>query len=867
MKKTLKYALLAGLLGLSTSAMAENVKLFSFQVPDTCVGKTTNFSLSAHDGLNVQVDWGKGELTAPVAIGDYDIAPWTDTEISGTVEGTVVTVYGDSISHLFRVLLNCASAAPVKKTGISFGDLSELTYLSIGYNNLKKLDITKLPKLVTLDAPDNQLETLVLVADSKKDKLESLTTLNVSNNYNVGTGLLNENGGNNQLLGTDWSVCPNLITLNVCGNLYSELGWFDTFDISGNTKLVTLNVNCCGLPSLDVTAQTALKTFNGQWNGFTGEFDLSKMVANGATVFIGHNTISSIKLPDTSTQKMTRVNIINNNFTFATLPAPGMTKAANNYIVSPQNDMQATLNADNVLDLSAQAKFGEVATVFTPTAKDAEGKALVLSKEGDDANYTEADGILTFKVPVSDLVVSMTNSTFSSLTLKTLPSTSLSLIPDAFSFEVAEAGQEFYSWYEMSVYVDEQSEYLVDMGDGNFAPADVQYDTWSDAYYFQLTGATKGTKVSVKGDAANINRIDYSASNYSDNPVKVASVDLSKLVNLKQLSLGNGEISSIDLSNNQKLTNVSLASQKLTSFDQALPELAKLNLSNANSNEVVSYGANAISTFDFDKYPALTDLDLSFTGYQMDWSKAGNLTNISMNGNGLTSADFSACPEVKYIYLRWNKLSVLDLSPVTTEVQCYAIDNNIAEIKLPEQKVGNLYIKGNKLNFATLPALDNVGAYTNYAPQQAMAVEVVDKTVDLSSQAKVGDVETVFAWTSLVEAPADEPAAQAEEGEEPAAPAKVAAEFTGYTVENGVFTFTESAEGAVCSMTNTAYPALTLTTVAVNVEVPQDAVSELAASSAAPVYYNLQGVRVANPTSGLYIRVANGKASKVLISK
>ena len=33
----------------------------------------------------------------------------------------------------------------------------------------------------------------------------------------------------------------------------------------------------------------------------------------------------------------------------------------------------------------------------------------------------------------------------------------------------------------------------------------------------------------------------------------------------------------------------------------------------------------------------------------------------------------------------------------------------------------------------------------------------------------------------------------------------------------------------------------------------------------APVYYNLQGVRVANPANGLYIKVVGEKASKVLV--
>ncbi|MDE5551808.1 MAG: starch-binding protein [Muribaculaceae bacterium] len=35
----------------------------------------------------------------------------------------------------------------------------------------------------------------------------------------------------------------------------------------------------------------------------------------------------------------------------------------------------------------------------------------------------------------------------------------------------------------------------------------------------------------------------------------------------------------------------------------------------------------------------------------------------------------------------------------------------------------------------------------------------------------------------------------------------------------------------------------------------------------APVYFNLQGVKVAEPTNGIYVKVANGKATKVVINK
>jgi hypothetical protein len=42
-------------------------------------------------------------------------------------------------------------------------------------------------------------------------------------------------------------------------------------------------------------------------------------------------------------------------------------------------------------------------------------------------------------------------------------------------------------------------------------------------------------------------------------------------------------------------------------------------------------------------------------------------------------------------------------------------------------------------------------------------------------------------------------------------------------------------------------------------------VSTIAAENAAPVYYNLQGVRVANPEKGLFIQVSGNKAVKVAL--
>lgn len=99
-------------------------------------------------------------------------------------------------------------------------------------------------------------------------------------------------------------------------------------------------------------------------------------------------------------------------------------------------------------------------------------------------------------------------------------------------------------------------------------------------------------------------------------------------------------------------------------------------------------------------------------------------------------------------------------------------------------------------------------------------------------------------------------------------------EFTGskasssyFTADNGTFsgtTWTPTEETSQVIFTCTANAQIGTITVAYNVKSGVDPI--IAEEIDAPVeYYNLQGVKVANPESGLYIRVQGNKATKVLI--
>ena len=49
------------------------------------------------------------------------------------------------------------------------------------------------------------------------------------------------------------------------------------------------------------------------------------------------------------------------------------------------------------------------------------------------------------------------------------------------------------------------------------------------------------------------------------------------------------------------------------------------------------------------------------------------------------------------------------------------------------------------------------------------------------------------------------------------------------------------------------------------VEVTEDAVEEIGVDNGEATYFTLQGVKVMEPANGLYIKVVNGKANKVIV--
>lgn len=838
------------------SASAESVALFSFTVSREAEGTDYTIELSSPSGLQVQVDWGDGELSAPVSLGDYDVT-WNITPVTGKIAGPKITVYGEDPAALnyLELTYKPAYGEDAKVKTIDVSKLTGIVELTLSSNAISSLDISGCSKLQKLNVNNNALTSLTLPAS------DVLTTVDAGNTVNTTEGTVTQ--GTNQVLGTDWSKCPNLGTLNLNGNDYDNYsGWWpDELDISKNTKLTTLQLNCCNLPELDVTACTLLKTFNAQWNKLTtidlSKLDMATIGDNKLSTFLTHNNLSEIKLPNTSTNRLLRLNIANNAFTFATLPPATCVKTATNFVYSPQADIINTLDGHNTVDLSSLATVGETASVFTWTAiLDGATEPTTLSEAAYQYTQT-APGVFRFDVPVKDLKGQITNEVYSKLTLNTTTATSVGLLGEILSFDVTY--KEGANTINIGLIPTEPQNVYVDWGDGVFAGPyalevmgydytpdgiDVVIDGWDE-----ICPEVKGNKIVVKGNPETIQTVQirsgYTWGSTDANMAQITAIDLSKVTNLVKLSLDNNALTSIDLSKNTKLKKVSLVANKFTAFDAALPELTNLNISNEQSLGKLSFGANKIETLDYTKFPELIELTANACGLKPDFAKATKLEDVSLMANGYTEfAPVSAT--INRLSLNYNDIASFDGTGLTAaSVNVFVGYNKLGAqpIKLPAG-ANNVNIANNKFTFATLPALDAVQGTLTYNNQADMEVEANNGVVDLASQATAGGKETVYAWADG-------------EGN--------AIADNDFTAAAGVFTFNKDFTDAVCTMTNEAFPNLTLKTVKLNITAAS-AVNEIDADDNAPVeFFNLQGVKVSNPENGVYIRRQGSKAEKVIL--
>lgn len=408
-----------------------------------------------------------------------------------------------------------------------------------------------------------------------------------------------------------------------------------------------------------------------------------------------------------------------------------------------------------MVDLSSEVTFKGKNTKFT--WKTESGNVM---EEGVD--YSIENGITTFlKVQEEKVYAELTNEAYPDLTLTTtLVETSEK--PEfvlANLVSTAEVGSEV----RMILAAKTPKAVYVDFGDGKLTEC--------------ILGSGNTTLTSQLGANKNITIYGYDES-YCDftvlsmSNVALEKADISKLKDLTTLTLANAGLTEIDLSNNTLLGFLTLSDCNLEQID-----LSKLtNLTNVSLNN------NKLSAIDLSNNTKLATLQLSGNNFEtLVLPELPALFQLSISDNKLKTLDVTNCPILRELYCDGNNLSSLDMSGQAG-------------------KFNMVYVGDNNFKFSTLPVFDihNPMNY-KYTPQKDVEITVDGGKVDLSSEYMVAENPTVYTWTT-------ESGATLVEG-------------TDYTIDNGVTTFMKNFDEKVyCSMTNAAYPELTLKTIGVKPE-------------------------------------------------
>jgi hypothetical protein len=396
----------------------------------------------------------------------------------------------------------------------------------------------------------------------------------------------------------------------------------------------------------------------------------------------------------------------------------------------------------------------------------------------------------------------------------------------------------------------------VDWGNGTLDSKDAAgaYDGWDNALEF--TGTPSGT-VKIYGEGIiYFQAFTKYAADASEITDGITAVNLDGAATITELDLHQNNLATVDLSKLTALTTLNIGVNDFATIDlSANTELTKLDMSDGKNN-------GKVTSVDLSKNTKLTNIVLSGNKLTtLDLSKNTVAKTITVLNNQLTEVTLGANTATKHtIQFGGNKLAAIDLSQFTDVTGAYLRlrDNIFAEataIKLPEgQKVKQLWVDGNAFTLSQLYAAKNLATQTfTYATTQAQApyelpVKIdVNGTVDLSSQATLGETATTFVWKN--------------------AEGTALVEGTDYNLMSpGVFMFTTAQEAIHCEMTNTELNAFTAEkpyiTTTMEVKVSGSGISTIAAENAKKgEWYNLNGQRVSAPQKGLFIQ--NGR--KVVI--
>lgn len=560
---------------------------------------------------------------------------------------------------------------------------------------------------------------------------------------------------------SDYIIKNYLDKINLSGNKFS------TFILGGKYTEVDLSRNVL----TSVTGLGGSQVIVNLADNQLADVDLSDCAALESLDLSG-NQLTAIDL--TGATALKTLNVANNKLVLGNFPADG---AVENYIYAPQAKYVVPAKAP-MIDLSellypalgSQTVFTWISeTTGQPVAEDA-----VRFKKGvtyfEDASlgmvycsvsnpayseFTGADAYVTTTVEVTEMPTTVCAS---------------------FVTAATQTGTLVMTGIENGTTV-----YIDWTGDGDM----VQY-ILADSYKLFPVSTKANTEVKVYA---------YDENNgltvFSIDGIKLKSIDVSGLKQAIMFAAYDSDLEdgAFKLPDTDNLRELAIQGAKLTDIDlSAYPKLYSVNLSN-----------NRLTSFDASVLPDLGNLFITYNYIESVTFDNENLWNIDLAVNRLENIDLSGAPFVSQLNLTENFLSSIDVAGLS--------------------QLRELHLGKNFFTFATLPAVSTRYYVYDYANQYPMNVKQTDGVVDLSAQAKVGGVETVFLWFSGVP----------EFDEEGNLIGDLLEDGGDYFIEDGVTRFYEPFTDIMCVMTNTAFPQLLLYTDLM--DVVETGVADVAADS------------------------------------
>ncbi len=717
-------------------------------------------------------------------------------------------VIGDTL-----IYCSVTDAGNVVVSSESAADAANIDNLNLVGSYIETIDLTRLVNLDVLDMSHNLLQSLDL---SKNTKLRALYL--TDNTFTQATPLvigekpelvilemqvvdwLDPNFDMTKypkLMSFDAYHCPTLTKIDPTNcpmllQLTLEMTNVSSLDVSKNDSLIILNISETAITELDVTHNTRLQqlyvehvsgTFNTNTKlnklDITNCPDIYHLIANGNNfteldvtnnpllihLALRDNYLTSIDL--SKQYQLSELNLDYNCFDFATLPMNPGTWATYTY---PQRALptERSYKEGTVLDFSSRVLRNGTTTDMALYSFDATTPNEWVKL--DKSYYSYEDGKVTLlKAHTDSMLIVFANTAFLDYNLETehfkvktaseygQPTTMLQFMPsvDNARYKVGiegatpETPKTFYMEYYDNV---QQKTIQVEQTTTGATLADATWQVANLAAYTNIT-------ISVPENAI-ITALGMDS-------LGLYSLNVERLMALRELSLAGNDLSNIDLSRNRYLRSLDLSHNDIYGHFS----LAGVNsLFEKNVLADVNLSHNEITEVTMSPLLALRHLDLSYNQIvELDVADVDSAYTIDVSHNQLTTLD------VTY----GGRLQTLDAS-----------HNRLSEIILPtNNNLTELAINDNLFTFANLPSRGHLDeAHFHYAPQADIVIAQRGPCADLSSQdVTIDGAKTLFRWlkadgTALVEG-------------------------TDYTISNGLTRFINTAVGNVyCAMSHAAYP-------------------------------------------------------------